>query len=130
MEFHQPQNIFNNKSDISEDKLSHEFYTLIGQEELTVDHRPRRLNDDDVVYAKKIQKKDGSYKNMIKLSNNGKLYNPVSVYGQEKTNDFLDRVCKSNNKFKTVNAKAFEWYVQFLASKNLAFFYNAEREVD
>lgn len=130
MEFHQPYNIFNNQSDINEDGLAHEFYTLSGQEDVTIDDRPRRLNDDEIVYAKKIQKKDGSYKNMIKLANNGKLYNPISVYGQEKTNDFLDRVCKSNNKFRTVNAKAFEWYVQFLASKNLAFFYNAEREVD
>lgn len=130
MEFHKPHNIFNNQSDISEDNLAHEFYTLSGQEDVTIDNKPRRLNDDEIVYAKKIQKKDGSYKNMIKLANNGKLYNPVSVYGQEKTNDFLDRVCKSNNKFRTVNAKAFEWYVQFLSSKNLAFFYNAEREVD
>ena len=70
------------------------------------------------------------YKYVIKLSNNGKLYNPISVLGEEKTFTFLDKICRSNNRFKTVNEKAFNWYIQFLRSKNLAWFYNAEREMD
>lgn len=131
MEFYQQtNNIFKQQNDIEEQDLTEEFYTLTGQEELVIDNKPRRLKDDQYVYAKRIQKKDGSYKTMIKTSSNGKLFNPVSILGAEKTNTFLDRVCKSNDKFRTVNHKAFEWYIQFLSSKNLGWFYNAEREVD
>jgi hypothetical protein len=53
-----------------------------------------------------------------------------STESQEKTNGFLDRICRSNDKFKTVNEKAFNWYVQFLSSKNLSWFHNAEREIE
>lgn len=130
MDFHQPSNIYQNDKTIPEDNLEQEFYTLSGLEEVIVNGFPRRLQNDNRVYAKKLQKRDGSFKHMIKTANDGKLYNPVSVYGQEKTSTFLDRICKSNDKFTTVNEKAFGWYIQFLSSKNLAWLHNAEREVD
>lgn len=130
MEFHQPNNIYDEQKTIDNDKLKSEFFTVIGEEQITVDGKPCRTQEDDMVYAKRLQKKDGSYRNFIKVSSNGKLYNPISVYGSEKTNTFLDSVCRSKDKFKSVNDKAFNWYVQFLSSKNLGWLYNAEREVD
>lgn len=130
MEFHRPNNIYDEQKNIEDDKLKAEFFTVLGQEQTMLDGKPCRIQEDDMVYAKRTQKKDGSYRNFIKLSSNGKLYNPVSVYGGEKTNNFLDRVCRSNDKFKAVNDKAFNWYVQFLSSKNLAWLHNAEREID
>lgn len=130
MDFHRPSNIYNTEVAVDENNLSKVYYTLIGQEEFLENEEPRRHNDDDLVFAKKLQKQDGSYKTMIKIANNGKLYNPITIYGQEKTNVFLDRVCRSNDKFRTVNMKAFEWYVKFLSTKNMAWFHNAEREVD
>lgn len=130
MDFYQPHSIYKDNNDVKEDLLKTEYYTLIGQEEATINEFPARIKDDNKVYAKKIQKKDGSYKLMVKTSSNGKLYNPVAIIGQEKENAFLDRVCKSNEKFRTVNQKVFDLYLQFLNSKNLAFFYNAEREAE
>jgi hypothetical protein len=130
MDFHQPTNIYNNDLNIEEDSLNKEYYTLLGEEDFISNECPRRHKDDEKVLAKKIQKKDGSYKTLIKTANNGKLYNPVAIYGQEKTHTFLDRVCRSNEKFRPVNNKAFDWYVKFLSTKNIAWFYNAEREVD
>lgn len=130
MDFYQPHSIYKDNNDVKEDLLKTEYYTLVGQEEATINELPARINDDNQVYAKKIQKKDGSYKLMVKTSSNGKLYNPVAIVGQEKENGFLDRVCKSNEKFRTVNQKVFDLYLQFLNSKNLAFFYNAEREAE
>jgi hypothetical protein len=130
MDFHRPSNIYNTEININENELSKEFYTVVGQEEFLEGDNPRRHNDDSHVYAKKIQKKDGTYKTMIRVANNGKLYNPVAIYGEEKSNNFLERVCRANDKFRPVNNKAFEWYIKFLSTKNMAWFYNAEREVD
>lgn len=130
MDFHRPSSIYNKEVNINDEDLVKEFYTLNDQEEFNINGNSRRHNDDDKVYAKKIQKKDGSFKHMIKTAANGKLYNPVSIYGEEKSNDFLDRICKSNQKFRTVNQKAFQLYLSFLSSQNLGYFYNAEREVD
>ena len=107
MDFYQPHSIYKDNNDVKEDLLKTEYYTLIGQEEATINDLPARINDDSKVYAKKIQKKDGTYKLMVKTSSNGKLYNPVAIIGQEKENAFLDRVCKSNEKFRTVKQKVF-----------------------
>ena len=130
MEFYQPNNIYKEQTNISDDLLKTEFYTLSGQEDVLIDGVPAISKEDNRVYAKKIQKKDGSFKCMIRTSSNGKLFNPVSIIGEEKQNGFLDRVCKSNERFRTVNEKVFNFYLQFLTSKNLAFFYNAEREAE
>lgn len=129
MDFFQSNNSIFEKQNISE---AHQtvFYTLNGSQDTYTDNIPLRNQEDNLVYAKKYQKIDGSYKYMIKLANNGKLYNPISIYGEEKTNHFLDSVCKSSNKFKTVNEKAFNFYIQFLSSKNIAYYHNAEREID
>ena len=128
--FQQQDNIYKREANISDEDLTSVFYTLFGQEDELVEDKPIKSIEDDEVYAKLLQKKDGTYKHMIRTSADGKLYNPMSIYGQEKTNDFLDRVCKSNDKFKTVNEKAFNWYVQFLSTKNLGWFHNAEREIE
>jgi hypothetical protein len=129
VDFYQTDSIYKNKKDPTETSKA-EFFTVLGEEEFLADDYPQRKQEDNQVYAKKIQKRDGMYKYVIKLSNNGKLYNPISVLGEEKTFTFLDKICRSNNRFKTVNEKAFNWYIQFLRSKNLAWFYNAEREMD
>lgn len=93
------------------------------------DNNPRINNENsDKVLAKKILRNDGSYRLHIKLDNNGKLYNPISIYGETKQSSFLDRVCRSQNKFKEVNDKAFNMYLSFLKTKNIAWFNNAERE--
>lgn len=128
--FQQQDNIYKREMNINDEDLISVFYTLSGQEDEIIDDRPIKSTESEEVYAKVLQKKDGTYKHMIRTSADGKLYNPMSIYGQEKTNDFLDRICKSNDKFKTVNEKAFNWYVQFLSTKNLSWFHNAEREIE
>lgn len=129
--YHQPNSIYTNDNTKEKvDSFGTDFYTLIGEEEFLADDYPRRYNPDLKVYAKKSQKRDGSFKFMIRTNNNGKLFDPTSVYGKEKYSTFLDRVCKSNDKFRTVNEKAFNWYIKFLRTKNTAWLYNAEREID
>lgn len=106
-----------------------EFYTITGLEEFLDDNNtPRLSKESESAFAKKTIRKNGSIKYTVKLSTNGKLYNPVSMYGQKQETTFLNRVCRSNNKFVEVNQKVFEWYIQFLKTKNTAWLNNAERE--
>jgi hypothetical protein len=88
---------------------------------------PRLENETDEVYAKKILSA-GRSNYYIKLSLENKFYNPLSVYGLEKTKSFLDNVVRDANKFKSVNKKAFDFYLTFLKTKNLSYLYNSERE--
>jgi len=107
-----------------------EFYTLYGQEDfLDNDNNPRcESENSDKVYAKRSHRDDGSIKYSIKLDSNGKIYNPISIYGVSKITSFLDRICRSQNKYKEVNEKAFSMYLKFLKTKNVAWLHNTERE--
>lgn len=111
--------------------LKDKYYTIIGLEDsLDKDDFPRvHDNDNAKILAKQSIRQDNSIRYSIKIGNNNKIYNPVSIYGQEPENTFLDRVCRSNSKFKDVNAKTFDLYINFLKTKNMAWFHNAEREM-
>jgi len=125
--------IFNPTSKFTEETVqqetSAELFTVFGKQDFLDGDRNPQLNlESDEVFAKRALRKDGSIKYSIRLSNTGKLYNPVSILGQEINNSFLNRVCRSNSKFKEVNEKTFNWYVKFLKTKNIAWLNNAERE--
>lgn len=121
---------FEHKQKISNEE--NEFYTLAGLEDFVdTSNNPRITDENDTkVLAKKIIREDSSVRFSVKLASNGKMYNPVSIYGQEKTSNFLDRICRNTNKFRDVNAKAFDLYVKFLKTKNTAWLNNAEREME
>lgn len=126
-----PKSVFSNKK--SEDvSVEEKLYTLIGFEDFVDDTGLAQISSEtsEKVFAKEILRKDGTTKFMVKLSNNGKIFNPVSIYGIEENNSFLNRVCRSNNKFREVNEKTFSWYLKFLNSKNIAWLHNAEREME
>jgi hypothetical protein len=108
-----------------------EAFTVSGKEDyIDKDNNPRCEDpSSDKVFAKKILRDDGSVRYTIKLDNRGKLYNPISIYGETKISSFLDRVCRSQNKYRDVNLKTFEMYIRFLKTKNIAWFNNAEREM-
>jgi hypothetical protein len=123
------KNIFTTNT--SQDIVS-EYFTLIGEEDSTINDLPMRAVDDEKVYAKKIKRNDGSIKYMIRLDYAAKLYNPLSIYDksdQSQGTEFLNSVCRSNKKFKEVNEKAFLWYIKFLNTKNTVWLLNAEREI-
>lgn len=109
-----------------------ELYTLFDNHDyVDNNNNPRSKRDDNRVLAKKIIRDDGSIKYMIKRDGSGKLYNPISIYGDNpsRSSTFLDKTCK-DFKFRTVNMKIFEYYVSFLKTKNLSWLYNAEREAE
>lgn len=122
--------IFNtNKDTENTEEIS---YTITGMEDECDDNGCPIVEDKDAenVFAKKIIRKNGTTKFLIRLSANGKLFNPMSIYGLEKDKTFLDRICRSNSKFKEVNHKVFDLYIKFLQSKNISWLNNAEREAE
>lgn len=120
------------KQNIKPKVEDNEYYTLSGLEDfLDENHNPRIQNlDDGKIMAKKIVRDDNSVRFSIKMNNNGKAYNPISLYGAEKSSGFLERVCKNNDKFRDISSKAFDLYVKFLKTKNVAWLHNAEREME
>lgn len=113
------------------DNSSDAYYTIVGQEDFVDNESNPRINSEssDKVLAKKMARSDGTYRYMLKLDRGGKVYNPLSIYGENQATSFLDRVCRSQNKFKDVNPKAFSMYINFLRTKNIAWLHNTEREV-
>jgi hypothetical protein len=110
---------------------NNEYYTILGSEDFIDDNNNPRIknNDNTQILAKKVVRSDNSIKFLVKLSNNGKIYNPISIYGEERQSNFLDSVCKSSDKFIEVNGKVFEAYIKFLKTKNKLWLHNAEREM-
>jgi hypothetical protein len=106
-----------------------EFYTLAGNEDYYDNNQLPRLNvDSDKTYAKKTIRDDGTIRYSIRLSLSNKLYDPTSAYGLDKTKSFLDNTVRNENRFKNVNVAVFDWYLNFLKTKNTAWLNNAQRE--
>jgi hypothetical protein len=133
------EHIFNPKSVYKEQKTVRKentekgvaFYTMAGTQDFNdQDDYPRRESDDKRVYAKTMVRKDGSNKYLVKTAQTGKLFDALSIYGMKENEDFLDRVCRSNDRFKEVNLKAFTLYIDFLKTRNKSFLLNAEREIE
>lgn len=123
--------IFTAKPSVPEDQLkSNEFYTVAGSHDsLDASGNPRLSSETKELCAKKLYRDDGSARFYVRLANNGSIYNPISVYGEEKVNKFLDRVVRDGFKFKEVNGKVFGMYLNFLKTKNTAWLHNVEREM-
>jgi len=105
-----------------------EFYCVIGLEDfLDEENNPRTSSANKNTLAKKVIRDDSSIRYSIRLAKDGRLYNPLSVYGEEKKYTLYDNN-PSIVKFRDVNFKCFGHYINFLKTKNIAYFNNAERE--
>jgi hypothetical protein len=124
----------NNTSIYTQDKKQNETaqtiaYTLSGSHALSEDSDLLTINNEQVC-AKIVHRIDATKKYMIRLDSNNKFFNPVSIYGTEKNKTFLDRICRSNQKFSEVSEKVFSLYTKFLSTKNILWLNNAEREAE
>ena len=104
-------------------------YTIAEHAESSHDNHATRNQEDEKVYAKQIQRKDHSKRYVIRKASNGQLYNPTSMYGEEQERNFLNKVCRSDDKCMTVNNRTCNLYLQFLDNKNPAYLKNAKKEV-
>lgn len=113
--------------------LDSAYYTLSGQEDYMDENGNPRISSEKKmshVFAKRIVRDGSTPKYSIKIGLDNKFMNPASIYDNyNKGSTFLDNVCRANNKFVDVNKKVFDMYLKFLQTKNLSWFYNAEREM-
>jgi hypothetical protein len=120
------------KKELTKTNTANKFYTMSGQEDyLDQELNPRLKKDNDKTVAKALSRADSSsYKYLIKIGAYGKIYNPISIYDPDaKQPKFMTRVRKSEWEFKEVSPKVFDHYINFLRTKNMSWFNNAEREL-
>lgn len=110
-----------------ETNSEYEFYTVLGQHKyIDVNNNPR-VSDQKNALAYIRHSSDKQY--YIKVGLYGKIYNPIGLYSEGKSNKFLSKVGKSEYSFTRVNQKVFDMYINFLRTKNIAWLNNAEREL-
>ncbi len=115
-----------------EDNYSSQYFTVIGNHDYLDDDKNPRLNEDneDSVMAEKVIYKDGREAYYARVGAYGKLYNPIGMFTEGRMKKYLAKFGKREWTLKKVNPKVFEFYVSFLRTKNLAWFNNAEREME
>lgn len=124
--------IYQPKPEKNTDHLNNNAYYCMVQTGDFIDEesQPRCEKEDDKrVCAKKIVRADGTIKYLVKLSEDRKLYNPVSIYDNKDSKNFLASISRNQNIFKEVNYRSFNMYLRFLKTKNMAYLNNAEREI-
>jgi len=113
-----------------QDITTHEWYCCIGNEDFLDDNgRPRTKTNNDKTVATKVSRTNSPDQYMIRLSTQNKLFNPVSVFDNEQSSSIIDNTCRPTNRFINVNQTVFDYYIQFLMSKNVAWLNKAEREM-
>lgn len=109
--------------------LENEYFCLHGlQDYFDAQGFPRCKEDNKNILAKKIARLDNSIRHMIRISKDGQLHNPVSIYDDETHQPNKSYINNNSVKFKRVSSKVFEMYLNFLKTKNTAWLHNAERE--
>ena len=64
-----------------------------------------------------------------KRGKHGRMFNPVGMFSEGMATKRLGHAGKLEWKFTEVGKKAFEFYRDFLRTKNIAYLHNAEREL-
>jgi hypothetical protein len=105
------------------------FFTIFGDHEfIDSEGRPNCKTESAKVVAKLITGDSGN-KYYIKIGTYGKIFNPIGMFSEGQNNKFLSKIGRKEWQFKEVNQKIFDFYMNFLSSKNIAWLNNAEREM-
>lgn len=109
-------------------------YTIFGQHDyLDADDMPCLMDGDvtaeenDWACAKTVTI-DGNTRFFVKRGDNGRLLNPIGISDEWTHNKFRHQTGKKAWNFMEVNERVFQFYIQFLKTKNTAYHINAERE--
>lgn len=112
-----------------------EYYTLKGMQDYLDDQEmPRVKEDNGKVLAKKISYYDKNkdlIKNrtryQIKIGAYGRIYNPIGIYSEGRSNRYSSKSGKDEWRMKEVNENIFNLYLAFLKTRNNAHLIIAER---
>lgn len=106
----------------------YKYYCLLGQHDnLDNEGYPIASSKDEALAFTKVVGSETQY--FLKVGLYGKVYNPMGLYSEGKSNKFVAKIGKNEYNFTRVNQKVFDMYLNFLKSKNLAWLNNAEREM-
>jgi hypothetical protein len=106
----------------------YDYYTVLGKHEYLDSEKNPRVEEQKRSLA--YTKQSGTDKQYyIKVGLYGRIYNPIGLYSEGRSNKFLSKVGKAEYNFTRVNQKVFNMYVNFLRTKNVAWLNNAEREL-
>lgn len=105
------------------------FYTTIGQH-TDVDSQGFPITYTEEDSCAKLSQNNNRNRYFIKIDTYGKPYNPIGMYSENQINKFSSKAGKKIYTFKETNEKAFNHYINFLKTKNLAWLRNAEREME
>lgn len=105
-------------------------FTVLGKHDYLNNSEDPMMHDESNkdVLAKIVTVNEGNPRYLIKRDSNGRLFNPLGM-DEGRHNKFLHHAGKDQYEFRGVNRKAFDFYLQFLKTKNLAHLRTAEREV-
>jgi hypothetical protein len=107
-------------------------YAFYGKHDwLDDDGFPRLANhsfDASQVHAKLVNA-ESRKKYYIRIGQYGKPFNPIGLYSEGTEYKHRNHTGKPAWELKTVSKKAFELYINFLKTKNIAWLRNAEREL-
>lgn len=114
---------------INSNDQNDKFYTVIGEQEFIDDNKMPRTNSESNALAKAIIT-NGELQYFAKINAYGKLFNPMGMFSEGKSNKFLSRIGRNEYNFKRVTLRTFELYTSFLKSRNVAWINQAERELN
>jgi hypothetical protein len=122
--FHQEKNVVSNNLEA--------FFCISGEQDFFDDSGYPRCSDanNSLVCAKKLSKNNNTIKYLIRINRDGKMYNPISLYGKKDESYTKNSPYSKARTFKEVNHKSFNMYINFLKTKNIAWLQNAEREAE
>lgn len=111
-------------------------YTVIGREDyleedsgipcLCVDVEDARKNP--YAHAMKLSG-EGGVRFFVKQGPHGKLFNPLGFFSEGRESKMIKHAGRKEWELREVGEKAFNFYLNFLKTKNLSYINNAEREL-
>jgi hypothetical protein len=126
--------IINQDKKVSEPTREETVYTMKGDEDYLnnggypcLDIAMDEAQQNDKAYAIKvcIDEKETYY---AKLGTYGRLFNPVGLYSEGTSSQDLKHAGRPRWMLQEVDKKVFDFYVDFLRTKNPSYLHNAERE--
>ena len=106
---------------------SHDFIDEDGYPRLE-DLSDKKAEDRHEAHAK-FSPDGGKIKFFAKIGKHGRLYNPIGMYSEGTSARNVKHAGRPEWVFRQVTKKVFDYYIQFLKTKNAAWLSNAEREV-
>ena len=124
-----------NKEEVADEPVRVEtIYTMIGSQDYLDDEYPclhldaaeAKESADAYAMQIKIGKRTKYY---AKRGKHGRLFNPIGMYSEGMSRKSLGHAGRLEWRFVEISKRPFEFYRDFLRTRNLAYLNNAEREL-